>query len=431
MSRNTTHSVLSDHTSIPSVDANWLPQAVLLVDEHNIVRSANQTWSDLYAHEAKSSLGRCFFQFIHPKDRPHAYGTLEKIWETGSMSNCIVRILDGATSERWSDIYLRYQSADGKPFIVLSISDITERVGEERLLLAHHRSINSILNDLPGMVYRCRNNPEWPMEYVSEGCVELTGYQAKDIVNSRRLSYGSLIIDEDQEPVWEEVQNALREHRRFELIYRIRTAQGENKWVWEKGKGIYSAEGELSGIEGFITDFGKQIAYSRMEHTGEPLEYTLSYAHFMSRLDDGLNQMEKTPGLRLVLFCVHLDRYDRYTAGVGHEKLAHGQRHVGKTLRSISDPTDVVFASQPNRWFILRLRRETDMRIERSGEEIADAFLSPIPLGGQQIYVGTSIGCVVVGECGVTEAHSVVRHASRAMSTCHAAGCETVEAVYL
>lgn len=431
MPNRRTSSTPAHRSSDPSIDVDLLPQAVLLIDEHNVIRNANRTWRSLYFHNVMTSLDRSFFQYVHPKDRPHTHGAVEKIWDSGSMANCIVRILDGAGTDRWSDIYLRYHDVDGKPFIAASISDISERVGEERLLLAHHRSINSILNDLPGMVYRCRNNPEWPMEYVSEGCVELTGYRAKDIVHSRKLSYGSMIVADDKEPVWEEVQNALREHRRFELIYKIRTAGGEIKWVWEKGKGIYSAEGELSGIEGFITDYGRQMAYSRMEYNAGACSYILGSAQFASRLEEGMNQLDRSPGLRLLLYCIHLDRYERYMAGVGHKKLMRGQRHVGETLRSVIGPTDVLYASQPNRWFIMQLRSGNDVDPEAGAEAATDAFLSPILLGDQQVYVSASIGCVVLRERGKTDARGIMRHASRAMSTCHAAGGGAVEVVYM
>lgn len=431
MSKPGTSSILSGSPSDPSIDVDLLPQAVLLIDEHHVVRNANQTWTSLYCHDAASSLGRSFFQYIHPKDRPHTHGAVEKIWDSGSMANCVVRILDGASADRWSDIYLRYHDVDGKPFIVASISDISERIGEERLLLAQHRSINSILNDLPGMVYRCRNNPEWPMEYVSEGCVELTGYQARDIVHSRKLSYGSMIVADDKEPVWEEVQNALREHRRFELIYKIRTAGGETKWVWEKGKGIYSAEGELSGIEGFITDFGRQITCSGMDHIDGASTDMPGGAQFTACLEEGMNQLEDFPDLRLMLFCIHLDRYERYMAGAGHEKLMRGQRYVAETLRSIIRPGDVLYASQPNRWFIMQLRARGDADPEGGAEAVSDAFLSPILLGEQQVYVSASIGCVVVRQRGNNDARRIMRHASRAMSTCHAAGGGAVEVLHL
>ena len=38
------------------------------------------------------------------------------------------------------------------------------------------------------------------------------------------------------------------------MLYRIVTAKGEEKWVWEKGRGIFDENGVLDCLEGFVTD---------------------------------------------------------------------------------------------------------------------------------------------------------------------------------
>ena len=134
------------------------------------------------------------------------------------------------------------------------IEDITERKKAEEALRESQRVLSTLMGNLPGMAYRCKNDRDWTMEFVSEGCLDLTGYHPYELIGSRTISYGKLIHPDDQESVWNEVQLAVREMRPFQLIYRINTSEGQEKWVWEQGRGVFSPEGELVALEGFITD---------------------------------------------------------------------------------------------------------------------------------------------------------------------------------
>ena len=51
------------------------------------------------------------------------------------------------------------------------------------------RMLQTLLGNLDGMVYRCRDDEKWTMEFVSEGCVRLTGYDADDLLLNNRVSY--------------------------------------------------------------------------------------------------------------------------------------------------------------------------------------------------------------------------------------------------
>jgi diguanylate cyclase (GGDEF)-like protein/PAS domain S-box-containing protein len=53
---------------------------------------------------------------------------------------------------------------------------------------------------------------------------------------------------------------ALDEHRAFQLTYRIMTKAAEEKWVSEQGQGVFSPDGELVAVEGFITDITQRKA---------------------------------------------------------------------------------------------------------------------------------------------------------------------------
>ncbi len=135
--------------------------------------------------------------------------------------------------------------------------DISDRKQMEETIRDNARAMNALLGNLPGIAYRCKNDPDWTMEYLSEGCFDLTGYKTEELLNNNVLSFGNLIVDSDKEMVWNEIQRALRAHKPFQITYRIKTKQGKVKWVWEKGSGIFDGK-EILGLEGFITDINER-----------------------------------------------------------------------------------------------------------------------------------------------------------------------------
>lgn len=120
------------------------------------------------------------------------------------------------------------------------------------------RQLLTLLSNLPGMAYRCRNDSDWTMEFVSDGCWGLTEHKPEDLVGNRTISFAQLIHPEDRQRVKNEIIPLLNEGKPFELIYRIVTATGKIKWVWEKGRGVYSPEGNVLALEGFITDISER-----------------------------------------------------------------------------------------------------------------------------------------------------------------------------
>ena len=132
-------------------------------------------------------------------------------------------------------------------------SEIAERQRVEANLDHRENELKVLMSNLPGMAYRCFNERDWPMEFVSHGCRALTGYEASDLVGKQKMPYGDVIHPDDREQVWRDVQSAIAEDRPFRITYRIITASGAERWVWEQGLKI-EAETGRPRIEGFITD---------------------------------------------------------------------------------------------------------------------------------------------------------------------------------
>lgn len=111
-----------------------------------------------------------------------------------------------------------------------------------------------ILGTLRGIIYRCANDRDWSMLFLSGNAQELTGYPREAFFGRPPVTLGGLIHPDDAPRIWDEVQQALAAQRDFELSYRILTRSGEARWVFERGCGVYAADGALRYLEGHITD---------------------------------------------------------------------------------------------------------------------------------------------------------------------------------
>lgn len=127
-----------------------------------------------------------------------------------------------------------------------SIPKITDE--EAKWLLA------SLIDILPGTFYRCRIDKKWTMEFLSPGCLKLTGYEPDELIENKKIAFGDIIHPDDQGTGWEKIQQAIKQKIPFQHTYRIRTKEGQEKWVWEQGKAIYSPQGEAIALAGIITD---------------------------------------------------------------------------------------------------------------------------------------------------------------------------------
>jgi len=142
---------------------------------------------------------------------------------------------------------------------VAHLMERRERQEREAELSEERRRLQTLIRSLPGMAFRNNAANDWAVEFISEGCVELTGWQPEDMINDKNVRHIDVVHVDDQKMVWETMDEALRKHHAYEVEYRIVTRQGEEKWVWEKGQGVYAEDGEVVAAEGFVTDITGRI----------------------------------------------------------------------------------------------------------------------------------------------------------------------------
>jgi len=135
--------------------------------------------------------------------------------------------------------------------------EIQIRAKIEKALWETQSTLTNIMNNIPGIAYRCKNDEHWTMELISIGCYKLTGYLPKEFTE-REISFAQLIHPEDREKVREVIEKAVAQNQPYQLVYRILTKSGELKWVWEQGEEVFDENRSILVLEGLIVDITDQ-----------------------------------------------------------------------------------------------------------------------------------------------------------------------------
>jgi diguanylate cyclase (GGDEF)-like protein/PAS domain S-box-containing protein len=277
------------------------------------------------------------------------------------------------------------------------------------------RRMSTLIAHLPGAAYRCRNEPDWPVEFFSEGVRALTGYAPEDFT-SGRVTLAALVHPDDYVAIAKAVQEALREDRPYTLEYRFRAADGRLKWFWERGAGVFGEDGRVLALEGFVTDITeRKHAEERLAHLAQfdPLTGLPNRTLLQDRLSQTAAQSQRQSRQAAVLF-VDLDRFKLINDTLGH--------HVG----------DLLIAEVARR--LLRCVRAGDTVGRLSGDEFAvvladlahaddaalvaqkvlEALAAPYHLAGSEAFTSASVGIAVCPGDG-THAEDLLRNADLAM----------------
>jgi PAS domain S-box-containing protein len=178
----------------------------------------------------------------------------------GSIQNFEVVIRTKSKEAKSVLLSAKREKLNGEDCIIGVIKDISDRKLIESILTEQRRILRTVISNLPGMVYRCRNDENWTMEFISEGCKLVTGYESSELQNNQIISYGNLIYPQDRNWLREKRQQSLQEKIPWKNQYRIVDNEGKIRWVYEQAQGNYAPDGTLLTIEGFIQDISEQQA---------------------------------------------------------------------------------------------------------------------------------------------------------------------------
>ncbi|WP_417745877.1 PAS domain S-box protein [Rosistilla oblonga] len=240
--------------------------AVISNSLDNTIETWNRGAEQIYGYSADEAIGQPISILI-PEDRREEFQELQGRLQRGEQIDQFetVRV---AKDGRRIDVSLTISAIRSPVATTIGYSiiarDVTQRKQTEAALQESQRQLATLVSNLPGAAYRCLNDKDWPTEFISDGCRNLSGYPAEDIM-AGSPEWFDLIVPEDREALWDQIQSALVKKQPYQVVYRIRHRDGQPRWMWDHGRGVWDAEGNLLALEGLITDMTElQIAREQL-----------------------------------------------------------------------------------------------------------------------------------------------------------------------
>ena len=251
---------------------------LLLMDGDKFIE-CNNTALKIYGCSQKSDLLKHSPLYFAPEKQPDGQLSSEKARE----------YIDTAFAGTPQRFYWKHTQKDSTPvdvevslnsvilhnkiYLLAMERDITQRLKAESALRKSEKHLSTLMKNLPGMAYSCKNPDSLKFDFVSEGALELTGYSAEKLVKGKTIDYFDIILSEDKDFVRNEIRDAIAKLKPFFLEYRIKTKSNSLKWVAERGLIMLSENGEFLAVEGFISDItGPKKAENELRRYNELLE---------------------------------------------------------------------------------------------------------------------------------------------------------------
>jgi len=220
----------------------------------------NETWLVFTGRSFTEELAYDWANAVHPAD----FELWESIYLTALAKqekfNRIYRFCRHDGQYRWVSEITTPRFDGNEQFLgfIGAATDITEQQEAQAAVSESRRMLATLMSNLPGMAYQCYPDEQRTLDFVSDGCIDLTHYKPTQLIYNQKVAFIDLIHPEDRDRVCEAVKIALENYQPYTFEYRLLTAEQEEKWVWEQGQGVLSAQGKLVALEGFITDISEQ-----------------------------------------------------------------------------------------------------------------------------------------------------------------------------
>jgi len=141
----------------------------------------------------------------------------------------------------------------GQVRVLALVRDISARVAAEDRLRVRERDLRNLIENVPGLVYRCEVDPPWRMLYMSEGVQAVAGRPAEAFV-SGDIPFADIVLAEDLPALVRRTAEGVERREPYQVEFRIRLPDGALRWVFARAQATYDPDGKPVFLDGVILD---------------------------------------------------------------------------------------------------------------------------------------------------------------------------------
>jgi PAS domain S-box-containing protein len=124
---------------------------------------------------------------------------------------------------------------------------------------ADDKLVRALMVHVPGAIYRSAWHDHYTIELISDEIERISGYPPHNFIASAKRTIMSIVHSDDRAAVMRGVEEASARGEAFEFEYRIVRADGEVRWVLDRGQPVPGPGGRL-WMDGAIVDITERRA---------------------------------------------------------------------------------------------------------------------------------------------------------------------------
>ena len=180
----------------------------------------------------------------------------------------------------------------------------------EAMVAERTREIQTLIANVPGVVFRCDVRPSWKFEQISPYVENLTGRSVEDFL-SGRVGWHDIVHPEDWDAFVSVVEDVMAAKGALDVQLRMVRTSGEIRWVHQRAQVLRGPDGSPSLLDGVMMDITERF-----------------------RAAESLQRAQKLESIGVLAGGIAHDFNNLLSALFGHLQLARLRKHDPETVDS-------------------------------------------------------------------------------------------------